>query len=85
MANRHSIGIPLPLEQRQRLGREIAARGERRVAAALAPASRTAITRALAGLGIRPGSAALIERGFAKLDAEDARLADAKQIAGGRP
>jgi hypothetical protein len=81
-------GSPIDDSLRKRLAKAVSTHGERRVIAVLG-CSAYAIARALAGLNVSAGTTALVEAGLARMAGEEAhtasRLADAKQIAGGRP
>ena len=62
-----SQGVILSAEARIRLATQVRTRGERSVRAALR-VSRTAFDRVLAGLPVRLGTLALVERGLEQLE-----------------
>lgn len=74
-ARRRPGGITLPPHRREQLVREVHARGEPLVLR-VCGISRQGLARAAAGLGVRPGTVALIERGLDRLAAEARERAD---------
>jgi hypothetical protein len=74
-------GFPLAEPERARLGAAVRSRGIKVVQRACG-LSRNGLSNALAGLPILAGTAALVERGLAKLDADDARQRIADDLAG---
>lgn len=84
LKRRRPSGITLSSYRREQLIREVRDRGETAVMVA-AGVSRIALARAAAGLGVRAGTAALVERGLERLAAEaresaDRDLAEAEDI-----
>ncbi len=67
-----AAGIALSSYRREELLRAIRERGEAVVCAATG-ASRSSLARGAAGLGVRPGTLALIEHGLDKLAGREVR------------